>query len=106
MRKLLFETLNSEEDIKILKAIIDCNPQWVDDETLTVTSTKPVKELIEQIRKEDMERVVEIVTDLKRSGAELITTPLGFDAWKRDNYFHNLALDEILSIIKQAHGTN
>jgi len=61
---------------------------------------------LEQIRKEDVERVVEIVTDLKRSGAELITTPLGFDAWKRDNYFHNLALDEILSIIKQAHGTN
>jgi hypothetical protein len=41
---------NSDEDTKLLKAIIDRNPQWVDKETMTVDTLKPVKDLIEQER--------------------------------------------------------
>lgn len=37
---------------------------------------------------------VDRLEKMKRIGGELISTPLGFDAWKRDNYFYNLAIQE------------
>lgn len=46
------------------------------------------KQSIIQILESEIERK----RGMKRIGGELIPTPLGFDAWKRDNYFYNIII--------------
>jgi hypothetical protein len=55
---------NSDEDVKLLKAIISCNPQWVDEETLTVVSLKPIKDLIDDILEERVGEIRREISDI------------------------------------------
>lgn len=62
---------------------------------------KRIRGFIHSAQTRLLEGVVKEIEEEKRSGAELIPTPLGFDAWKRDNYFYNQALSDIISKVKQ-----
>jgi hypothetical protein len=48
----------SEEDTEILKAIMDCDPRFDTEETMTVVTLEPIKKLL----KEQRERIIEELT--------------------------------------------
>jgi hypothetical protein len=55
--------LNSQEDKKLLKLIFDCNPQWIDSETLSVESLLPLKQTLQKSFTLGMMKGVEMVED-------------------------------------------
>lgn len=121
LREIKFK--NSDEDVKLLKAILDCRPVFYsedDGETMTVESLNPIKELIKQIRNSDIERVEREIEQLTKKyskkgnydGNELHTAEdyygISAENWNEVIRLEDgarSALSDVLSIIKQAHET-